>query len=338
MGHAERPQVQRSPDLDGRTMMREVERAASALVEQYRNDPEGLARRIIADLSAQGNALDDFYRHQPAYRALTDFPDQAGLATAIVRQLPDDRARQLATRRPGVLKALATTALHGGMGAEAERIMSIVVNPAHAHLFGETASQSAAVRGALTTHGARLQSIASGTGPAVFDEYWIIMNAMPPNLTAEEYLTEMSQDLNAAVRSEAFDDINVFSRTRKDQRRGAAAVGDVYDIDIQGPDNGSVMLVERTPSHFVFQTVATTQTGAHPEFGSREFGFEVLEKGAVRWYTRGASRAGSDLVAMVGGPVQKRGWTAMLMGIGSTLQSRGGSLRPGSFGHGIRRL
>ena len=73
--------------------------------------------------------------------------------------------------------------------------MSIVVDPAHGHLFGETASQSAAVQGALGTHGARLQSITGGVPSTTFDEYWIIMDAMPPKQTAEAYLTEMSQDL-----------------------------------------------------------------------------------------------------------------------------------------------
>jgi hypothetical protein len=315
-----------------------VERRAEALVEQYRNNPAGLATRLISDLSAGTDILDNWERSQAAYRALENFPDQAGLSSAIARQLPNDRVRQLAAGHRNGLSALALTVRRGGNAAEAERIMGILVNPAHGHLFGETASQSTAVQGALRTHHARLQSITGGVGLTVFDEYWVIVDAMPPNLTAEAYLTEMSQDLNGAIRSAAFNRINTFERTQHDQQRGAPAVGDVYDIDILGPDNGSVMLVERTPNHFIFQTVATSQTGAHPEFGSREFGFEVLEGGAIRWYTRGASRAGSDAAAIAGASIQERGWTAMLTGIGSTLQIRGGRLRSGSFGHWIRRM
>ncbi len=352
-GHAGPHPVQRRTDWDaeGRTMMREVEDAARELVKQYHDDPVGLAARIISDLSTQTNSLDDFYLHQPAYRALKYFPDQAGLAAAIAKQLTNDRVQKLAASRPGMVQSLAMTVLRGGLGAEAERIMSFVVGPAHAHLFGETAAQNPAVQAVLKDkielrYGnfrmmfprAKLQSIASGTGLTVFDEYSIIMDEMPPKLTAEAYLTEMTQDLNAAVKSETFDKINEFTRTQKDQQRGNPAVGDIYDIDILGPDNGSVILVERTSNLFIFQTVETLQTGMHPEFGSREFGFEVLEKGAVRWYTRGASRAGSDVAAAVGAPVQKLGWTAMVTGIANTLKSRGGRIRPGSFDYRIRRL
>jgi hypothetical protein len=269
---------------------------------------------------------------------LARFPDQAALANAIARQLPNERVRQLAAQRRHELSELAMTVQRGGNRAEAERIVSILVDPAHGHQFGGTALQSTTVQGALASHGAQIQSITGGVGPSVFDEYWIVMDAMPANLTPENYLAELSQDLNAAVRSEAFNRINIFKRTERDRKRGSPTVGDVYDIDIMGPDEGSVMLVERTPQHFIFQTIETSQTGTHPEYGSRQFGFEVLSDGATRWYTRGVSRPGSDAAAIIGGPIQERGWTAMLTGIASTLQSRGGRPRPGSFGHWIRRL
>jgi hypothetical protein len=339
-GHADSPLVQCLTDsgIQALEMLRDVDRQAEDLIRQYRSDPAGLAKRIISDMSTQTDILADWQRSQAAYRVLKRFPDQAGLANAISQQLPDDRVRQLAGQNSSALMALALTVRRGGNGAEAERIISHLVDPAHGHLFGETALQNPAVQGALMPHDAHLQSITGGTGPTVFDEYWIIMDAMPANLTAEAYLTEMSRDLNAAVHNDMFNIINRFRRIQQDQRRGAPTLGDVYDIDILGPDDGSVMLVERTPNHFIFQTVATGKTGTHPEFGSREFGFEVQEGGAVRWYTRGASRPGSDAAAMIGGFAQERGWTAMLSGIGNTLQSRGGRLRPSSFGHWIRRI
>ena len=36
---------------------------------------------------------------------------------------------------------------------------------------------------------------------------------------------------------------------------------------------GSVALAERGPDYFIFQTVATSAQGTHPEYGAREFGF-----------------------------------------------------------------
>lgn len=340
-GHAGRLQVQRREDMDyiAQGMMDDVKRESKALLKQYSGDPAGLATRLIADMTTTTGVLDDWDRRQVAYRVLDGFSDQAGLANAIAQQLPDARVRQLVPMYNSALNSLALTVRRGGNGAEAERIMSIVVDPAHGHLFGETASQSPMVQGALWKPGVGgLQSISGGTGSTVFDEYWIVMDAMPANLTAEAFLAEMTQDLNAAVQSDVFDDINEFERTKQDRQRGAPAVGDVYDIDIQGPDNGSVMLVESAPNHFIFQTIYTSQTGDHPEYGSREFGFEMQKGGAVRWYTRGASRPGYDLASIVGASKQKASWTALVTGIGNALQSRGGRLRSGSFGHWIRRL
>jgi hypothetical protein len=339
-GQSAQRSVQRITDeaLEARQMMNDVDSRANAMVQQYRSDPAGLATRLITDLSSSIDTMTDWENTQIGSRVLQRYPDQAGLGNEIARQLTNDRVRQLVALPRNGLGMLAMTVRRGGNGAEAERIMSIVVSPSHGHLFGETATRSAAVQSALGPHGAQIQSVTGGVGPTVCDEYSIIMDAMPPNLTAEAYLTEMSQDLNAAVHNSEFDRINVFRRTQQDQQRGAPAVGDVYDINILGPDNGSVMLIERTPNHFIFQTVTTPQTGTHPEYGSREFGFELLQGGGVRWYTRGVSRPGSEAAGIVGAPIQERGWTAMLTGIGNTLQSRGGRLRAGSFSRWIRRL
>ena len=222
-----------------------------------------------------------------------------------------------------------------GRPGEAEQLVAALVSPAHAHQLGESAVGTSAVQDALRSHGASVQSVTRGSGTVVYDEYSVVVNTMPPALTPEQYLREMAADLNRAVSSEDFDDVNTFERTAPDRRRGAPAVGDVYDIDILGPDNGSVMLVESTADHFTFQTVTTSQTGEHPENGSRSFGFERLGGGAVKFYTRGVSRPGSDLVRIVGGGIQTKGWTALVTGIGAALVRRGGTLRPGSFSRSV---
>jgi hypothetical protein len=102
---------------------------------------------------------------------------------------------------------------------------------------------------------------------------------------------------------------------------------------IAGPDNGSVMLVESAPDHFIFQTVETSEDGTHPEYGSRQFGFERLAGGAGQWYTRGASRPGlMPGGGTIGRHAQESGWTAMLKGMAAELVRRGGTERAGSFG------
>ena len=320
--------------LDARETMGSIRQQADDLLERHRGDPEALATAVLNKVGADWEAT------QVAYRVLDAAAGAlAELLSAIARRHDEAALRAATGPTRQFLQAIGGRLRVVGKVAEAERFIRVLVSPEHAHLLGETATASAPVQGALGPHHATVQSVASGVGPVVYDEYWIVLDAMPPNLTAERYLEELSTDVNRAVADDTFNQVNVFRRTRQDQQRGAPAVGDVYDIDIQGPDNGSVMLVESTPSHFVFQTVATplTQTGTHPEFGSREFGFQRIENGAVRFYTRGVSRPGSEIAGAVGAPIQARGWTALLTGIGNALQSRGGRLRTGSFGRWIRR-
>ncbi len=328
--------VQRRTDMEveAREMMRERRDAGDDMIKAHKDDPAGLASAILQDISTWEGT-------QAAYRVFERAPNKAALFAALAAQLPNPRLVTLRAAGNGFtdsfLMSLPRHLREAGNITEAERLIGVLVDPEHAHLVGEQPSQSPAVQGALGTHNASLQSISGGAGPIVYDYYWVVMDSMPATVTPDGYLTEMSNDLNAAVHNESFDRINVFKRTQQDVKRGAPAVGDVYDIDILGPDNGSVMLVERTPSHFIFQTVTTKQTGTHPESGSREFGYEPADGGGVKFYTRGASRPGSEVAGMVGAPIQERGWTSMLQGIGAALQSRGGKMRPGSFGHWIKR-
>jgi hypothetical protein len=325
-------------ELAARAMMDEISAQAEALMKKYKDDPSGLATELIPNPAEKGDFLSNWERSQIAYRVLDRYADKGGLAAALATKLTDDRVKALVPTHSSLLMSFAMALQKQAFRADAERISGHLVDPAHGHLFAEGATQSPAVTASLERHGAALQSVGGGVGPTVFDEYWIVIETMPPLLTPEAYLAEMATDLNTAVNDETFDKINVFKRITEDQKRGAPAVGDVYDINIYGPDNGAVMLVEQTRSHFVFQTVTTDATGSHPEYGSREFGFEMQKDSSVRWYTRGVSRPGSVVAAAIGAPLQKEGWTALLKGIANSLQSRGGKQRSGSFGHWIRRL
>ncbi len=149
------------------------------------------------------------------------------------------------------------------------------------------------------------------------------MDTMPSGTTPEAYLQEMANDLNKAVNSKDFDSINTFHR--RPLGTGGPAVGDVYHIDIAGPDNGSVMLVESASDHFIFQTVETKEDGTHPEYGARQFGFERISGGAVRWYTRGTSRPSmTPGGGTIGRHAQEKGWTRMLRGMAAELVNAAG--------------
>ena len=80
--------------------------------------------------------------------------------------------------------------------------------------------------------------------------------------------------------------------------------------------------------------MTTEEDGTHPEYGARQFGFEKLEGGAVRWYTRGTSRpAMTPGGGTIGRHAQEAGWTRMLNGMAAELVRRGrGRASSGSFG------
>lgn len=328
--------LQRRADWEAENQfeLRRLDAASEDLLNRFANAPSVLARLLLARADAWiGQSTIDTYDDRQIVARVLDRAKPA-VFVSLAEQLDDARIARLKTTAIGVLLTVARRLNEGGRPTQAERIIAATISTAHAHLVGESASASATVQGALAPHHASLQSIARGSGMIVYDEYSIVVDAMPTGLSPEDYLREMATDLNRAVNSSDFDWVNEFERTAGDRKRGVPAVGDVYDIDILGPDNGSVMLVESTPTHFIFQTVTVPQTGEHPESGSREFGFERVP-GGIRWYTRGVSRPSGDVTRLVGSYFQEEGWTAMVTGIGAALVARGGTLRKDSFSHWI---
>jgi hypothetical protein len=248
----------------------------------------------------------------------------AGATEAELKQLASGGAAPLLFR---MMRELQDGSTSGDEAVQMERLTRCA-SPTHAKLKAEEASQGSAVQAGLAAEGATLQSISQGSGDHIYDEYAVTIDKMPDGLTPEDFLSEMASDLNKAVNDGLFDYINMFERR---ESTPDPALGNVYDIDIAGPDNGSVVLIERTPDHFTFQTVTTSETGTHPEYGSRQFGFDRMADGGVKFYTRGASRPANAAVGLAGRVAQAQGWTAMVTGIGNTIKGRGGTPRAGSI-------
>src|SRR5262249_49478098 len=137
----------------------------------------------------------------------------------------------------------------------------------------------------------------------------------------------MMTDLNGTVNNSVFNAMNEFSR----RSSGDPAIGDIYDIDILGPDNGSVVLSSMGSKYFDLTTIHTPETGDHPESGSREFGFRNNPDGSVPFYTSGASRPENYLSYFGGKPPQMVSWTSMMKGISNSIQKLGGVPRQNSF-------
>lgn len=180
---------------------------------------------------------------------------------------------------------------------------------------------------------AEFQELKSGAGPVKCDEYSVEITSMPSGLSAEAYLLEFAEDPNKAIGSSGFNFINVF----KKRTPGRVCVGDIYDIDILGPDNGSIVLVDTSKSFgkstgdmwFDIQTIKCDKYGTHPECGAREFGFNYARDSVV-FYTRGISRARTT-AHRTGNPIQHRGWMAMMKGIAGSIKKRGGTVKDGAI-------
>jgi len=202
-------------------------------------------------------------------------------------------------------------------------------SPSHARLLklSELTGLPPEVIAALAAAGAKLQPISGGRGDYVYDDYNVTIDRMPPGVSPEAFLREMATDLNGTVNDGGFDFINEFNR----RGSGPPTLGEIWDIDILGPDDGSVVLSQSASDHFVFTTIETPQTASHPEFGSREFGFQRNADGSVTFYTRGASRPRDIGVDLFGDLPQAAGWARLMRGISDELDRRGGRARPNSF-------
>lgn len=203
-------------------------------------------------------------------------------------------------------------------------------SPSHRRLLAEIYPSE--VFQALAAAEAKLQSIGRGKifggkgfPDYVYDNYSVIVEKMPLGITPEAFLLELLKDLNGTVKNKTFDDLNEFTRRSKDTPK----IGDIYDIDIEGPDNGSVVLTGLTNSYFIFSTIETklSETGKHPEYGSREFGFERNADGTITFYTRGASRPGDFLIEHIGARKQAQSWNSLIAGIKAGIEQRGGQVR-----------
>src|SRR5262249_37766747 len=139
---------------------------------------------------------------------------------------------------------------------------------------------------------------------------------------------------NAAVSNGLFNTINVFTKRTKTGPK----IGDIYDIDIMGPDNGSIVAVAISPDFgksgnegwFAIQTISCAKYGTQPKNGAQEFGFEKVPEG-IKFYTRGVSRPGSWVIRLAGALPQKAGWSSMMKGISDTIRLRGGTPKENSF-------
>ena len=196
-------------------------------------------------------------------------------------------------------------------------------SPSHRRLLSPVLSPE--LLQSISSQGRQIQNIDDGFGPYVYDNYTVTVT-MPTGLTPEEFLSRMAMDLNGTVNDAIFTLINKFSTDPN------PTAGDIYKIDILGPNDGNVVLVEKTADHFSFCTLTDPSAPVfkqHPENGCREFGFTRNANSTVTFYTRGASRPHSVLIEF-GTPIQAGSWSSLTRGVGNSIKQLGGQVVPDS--------
>lgn len=111
----------------------------------------------------------------------------------------------------------------------------------------------------------------------------------------------------------------------------------VLRIDLLGPDNAAVVCARAATDHWIFHTVATPETGAHPVSGQRMFGYLSATPGEFVFFTRGADRVTGVFDALVSEQIFVFGaaiWTTFQAGVAGFVNSNGGEATvPRAFSH-----
>lgn len=244
-----------------------------------------------------------------------------------------------------------------------ELIKFVAIRGRHSELRNEPWLQDPETQAALDEADAAVQSVndEEAAGDYTYDHYSIIVSSMPPEeqveheprqmggpsattggtgsmsptwptesnlpgggtVPPERFLQEWKDEFHSVIDDVWFRAINEFER---EDQSGSPELGDIVRIEIAGPDNGDVMLVDSSDTHFVFQTITTNEHGRHPEHGAREFGFEREPTGGIRFYTKGVSRPNSVVVGLGGTVPQTEGWRGLIRGLATEIENRGGSV------------
>lgn len=194
----------------------------------------------------------------------------------------------------------------------------------HKRLQQESWVDNQILKKALETANAKWQRLENGSGKTVSDEYSFTVDKMPAGMAPEKIISELATDMNGTVNSSDFNDMCEFQKFSSEP-----GIGTIISIDIVGPDNGSVIISEKTSNYFIVSTIETPDNGTHPENGSREFGFDKNSDGSILFYTRGVSRPYSFLHA-AGRTLQEKTWKALVKGLSENITSKGGTIRSNS--------
>lgn len=151
----------------------------------------------------------------------------------------------------------------------------------------------------------KIQSINDALSTTVnIDYYSVDINKLPNNFSSpEQLLHHIRTNINDFVFSyfAEFQPYKWYGINDYNLWNSSNPLNSIIAINIQGPDNGSVIVTKSDPNKWIFTTIREPIYGSHPVSGNREFGFIKNPNGSYTFYTKGIDRltnAGGTLSQM----------------------------------------
>ena len=294
------------------------------------------------DSKALGKTLAQTLQKSPPAIALVaevlKLADDQELVRSLITQIPEQTLNALAQDKPGqaLLYIMYSDLNDLYISAQDHCLMQKIVgavSPRYGPLASFEFKPSQEFQAALDTNNSKLQKLSEATHLAGtrYDHYQASVS-LPNPQKAEDLYKIFAANLNT-VGNNTFDMMENFSLRGGDGITTQPKVGDIYDINIMGPDNGSVMVGESELSadggHFTIVTIAEPAgqgNGVHPENGVREFGYTNHHDGSYTFYTTGASRGLNVMIHAAGAIPQELSAKGLIQGFIDQSISMGGSV------------
>jgi N-acetylmuramoyl-L-alanine amidase/outer membrane protein OmpA-like peptidoglycan-associated protein len=173
-------------------------------------------------------------------------------------------------------------------------------------------------------------------GPANLDYYPVRVETLPTvhgrRLSAETLLDHVRRNLTEFGDKRIAEFHPIEQEKDHDRFYSDDPVGAVLTIRMKlggslGAEDGSVVVAEHSPRHWIFSTAWTGEDFDHPVSGNREFGFKEHPEGGYTFYTRGADRATGRLDAAMSDGVFNTAhalWSSLQEGIADFVNDHGG--------------
>jgi len=196
---------------------------------------------------------------------------------------------------------------------------------------------------------ARIQAINDASSTAVNMDYFPVGISQMPILngqraTQQSLTNYVRQNINLFVDPTLakFAPYNSYGINETALWNSSNPTGAVVNIDIGGPDNGSVIVSRSTPTSWTFTTIYEPLYLKHPVSGNRDFGIRP-NNGSFVFYTRGVDRMTTWDVAtfqylhdnansIIAGPYDKGDelWSSFQRKLADFINSNGGSAGVGN--------